>query len=98
MPRRAIVLFLTGPVGVELDTIRTRWDPVMCARIGVHITLVHDVNDHERAAELVSAAAASTRPFTVRLGRAATWGRPAWGVYLHVEDRSGSLTSLQSQL
>ena len=53
------------PVSVAVDEIRMRWDPVMCARIGAHITLVHDVVDHDRARHLVAATAASTAPFTV---------------------------------
>jgi 2'-5' RNA ligase len=96
--RRAIVLFVSGTVCVELDDIRNRWDPLMCARIGAHITLVHDVNEPARAAEVVAAAAASTGPFTVRLGPSATWGKAAWGVYLHVDDPTGTVTSLQAQL
>ena len=47
--RRAIVLFVPPPVAARVDEIRRRWDPVMTARIGAHITLVHDVVDHERA-------------------------------------------------
>jgi 2'-5' RNA ligase len=96
--RRAIVLFVSGRVCAELDDIRSRWDPVMCARIGAHITLVHDVKDPVRAARLAAEAAASTGPFNVRLGPGATWGKAAWGVYLHVDDPTGTVTSLHAQL
>ena len=96
--RRAIVLFVPPPVCEQLDEIRRRWDPVMCGRIGCHITLVHDVTDHARAAELVAAVAATTAPFTVRLGRAAHWGKSAWGVYLHVDDPAGAIDAVQAQL
>ena len=74
-----------------------RWDPVMCGRIGSHITLIHDVTDHTSATDLVARAAASTAPFPVRLGRADRWG-PAWGIYLHVDDIHGRVGSLQQQL
>jgi 2'-5' RNA ligase len=96
--RRAIVLFVPPPVCAQLDEIRRRWDPVMCSRIGCHITLIHDVTDHARASELVAAVAANTTPFTVRLGRAAHWGKSAWGVYLHVDDPAGAVDAVQAQL
>jgi 2'-5' RNA ligase len=96
--RRAIVLFVPPPVCDQLDDIRRRWDPVMCSRIGCHITLVHDVTDHARASELVAAVAATTAPFTVRLGRAAHWGQSAWGVYLHVDDPAGEIDAVQARL
>ena len=75
-----------------------RWDPVMRARIGSHITLIHDVTDHVRATDLVAAAASSTAPFAVRLGRVDRWGPSAWGIYLHVDDASGGVASLHAQL
>jgi len=96
--RRAIVLFVPPPVCEQLDEIRRRWDPVMCSRIGCHITLIHDVTDHGRASELVAAAAATTMPFSVRLGRAAHWGKSAWGVYLHVDDAAGEVAAVQARL
>jgi 2'-5' RNA ligase len=96
--RRAIVLFVPPPVCEQLDEIRRRWDPVMCGRIGCHITLVHDVTDHDRATELVAEVAARTAPFTVRLGAAAHWGKSAWGVYLHVDDPHGVVDAVQAQL
>jgi 2'-5' RNA ligase len=96
--RRAIVLFVPPPVGDRLDEIRVRWDPVMCGRIGSHVTLIHDVIDHDRAKEVATAAAATTAPFPVRLGRADRWGPAAWGIYLHVDEPSGGVTSLHAQL
>jgi 2'-5' RNA ligase len=96
--RRAVVLFVPAPVCVELDEIRSRWDPVMCARIGSHVTLIHEVTDHDRASELVAAAASTAQPFTVTLGRADRWGPSAWGVYLHVDDPTGAVAALQAQL
>jgi 2'-5' RNA ligase len=96
--RRAIVLAVRGSVGDRVDEIRMRWDPVMCGRIGSHITLIHDVTDHAAATDLVNAAAASTAPFSVRLGRADRWGPSAWGIYLHVDDPAGNVGSLHQQL
>jgi 2'-5' RNA ligase len=96
--RRAIVLLVPAPMRERLDEIRRRWDPVMCGRIGTHITLIHDVNDHDRASVAVAEAAASTSPFVVRLGRADRWGPSAWGIYLHIDDLTGGVASLHSQL
>jgi len=98
VPRRAVVLFLSEPARGAVDEIRSRWDPVMCGRIGAHITLVHEVVDHERATEQVAAAAAATKPFTVRLTDSAHWGRSAHGVYLHVADPTAGLASLHARL
>ncbi|MET0324851.1 MAG: 2'-5' RNA ligase family protein [Ilumatobacteraceae bacterium] len=97
MLRRAIVLFVPPPVADRIDAIRRRWDPVMTDRIGAHITLVHDVVDHERARELVAAAARSA-PFTVTLTHADRWGRSSNGIYLHVDDPTGSVAALHEQL
>lgn len=98
LPRRAVVLFVPPPAGTAVDEIRERWDPVMRARIGPHVTLLHEVVDHGRATETVAAAAAATPRCTVRLTDAARWGETAYGVYLHVEDRTGAVTSLHEQL
>lgn len=98
MPRRAIVLFVPAPACDEIDAIRTRWDPVMCRRIGAHVTLVHDVIDHGRVGELVRAVAASTAPFTIRLAGTGHWGRSAFGVYLDVDDPTGGVAALHSHL
>ena len=97
-PRRAIVLFVPEPAGVAIDAIRRRWDPVMCGRIGPHVTIVHDIVDHERAHDLVSVAAASTAPFPIRLAGTGHWGRSAFGVYLEVDDPTGGVASLHAQL
>jgi 2'-5' RNA ligase len=98
--RRAIVLFVPDPVREPLDEIRARWDPVMCGRIGGHITLVHHVTgaDHCATVEVVESVAASAAPFTVRLGRADRWGPSAWGVYLRVDDATGGITALHAGL
>ena len=96
--RRAVVLFVPPPVSLAIDEIRERWDPVMCARIGAHITLVHDVVHHDRVRQLVATAAATAAPFTVRLTTSAHWGQAAYGVYLHVEDPSGGIASLHAHL
>lgn len=96
--RRAVVLFVPPPVCTAIDEIRMRWDPIMCGRIGAHITLIHDAVEHGTAADLVAAVAASSAPFTVRLSTTAHWGRAAHGVYLHVDDQRGDVTSLYEQL
>ncbi len=80
-----------------VDEIRRRFDPVMAARIGAHITLVHEVVDRDRAAELV-ARAVQRAPFAVRLTRAALWGPARFGVYLDVDDPDGGLAALHSAL
>ena len=34
----------------------------------------------------------------MRLGRAAHWGKSAWGVYLHVDDPAGAIDAVQARL
>ena len=70
----------------------------MCGRIGAHVTLVHDVIDHERASDLVAAVAAETPPFRMRLTHADRWGPSAYGIYLHVDDPTGTVPAMQSRL
>ena len=96
--RRAVVLFLPPPVQSLVDDIRTRWDPVMTARIGAHVTLIHDVVDHSQAAQLVADAAAAAQPFPIRLVRAGRWGKSAYGIYLDVEDPTGGIAALHDRL
>ncbi len=96
--RRAVVLFLPPPVQALIDDIRARWDPVMAARIGAHVTLIHDVIDRDLAAHVVADVASSAQPFTIRLTHAGRWGRSAHGIYLHVEDPTGGVAALHAQL
>lgn len=96
--RRAVVLTVPPPVATAIDDIRMRWDPIMCGRIGAHITLLHDVVDDAGASDAIAAAASSTPPFQVRLTDTAHWGQSAYGVYLHVVDVEGGVSSLHSQL
>lgn len=98
LPRRAVVLFLPPPVDELVDEIRLRWDPVMAGRIGAHITLIHDVVDHELADGLVRDLAATVVPFDVRLTDAAHWGKAAYGVYLRIDDPDAAVSALQSRL
>lgn len=97
-PRRAIVLSIPQPVAVRIDDIRRRFDPVMAGRIGAHITLVHDVVDHDRTGDLVASAAAARPPFAVRLTDADRWGPSRYGIYLHVDDHAGGVAELHRLL
>ena len=97
MLRRAIVVPLSREVAAMVDEIRKRFDPVMAARIDPHITLVHEVVDHDRAGVLVGAVADSAR-FTVQLTCAELWGPARYGIFLDVEDPSGGLGTLYETL
>lgn len=70
----------------------------MAARIEPHLTLIHDVVDHDQVEPLVGAAAEATAPFTVRLTGAAHWGRPIHGIYLVVDDPAGHTAALHGRL
>ena len=90
---QAIVVHLPAPTAALVDEVRRRFDPVMAARIDAHITLVHDVVDHERVPELVRRAS-DREPFHVRLTHADRWGPSHFGAYLHVDDPDGAVHSL----
>ena len=92
-PRQAIVVHLPAPIAALVDEIRRRFDPVMAARIDPHVTLVHDVTDRGRAAELVGRAV-DREPFRVRLTHADRWGPSRFGAYLHVDDPDGAVRGL----
>jgi len=91
-----VVLF--PPALREVEAVRRRWDPVMAARIAAHVTIVHDVTDHDRADAALRAAAASTAPIELTLTRAAHWGATARGVYLAVEPHDRGIDSLHRAL
>jgi 2'-5' RNA ligase len=93
MLRRAIVVPVPLAIAALVNEIREQFDPVMAARIDPHITLVHEVVDHDRADELVAAVAARA-PFTVQLTRAELWGPARYGIFLDVDDPDGVLGAL----
>ncbi|MGH9271676.1 MAG: 2'-5' RNA ligase family protein, partial [Ilumatobacteraceae bacterium] len=97
--RRAVVLFVRGPVAAAIDEVRRRWDPVMAGRIDPHVTLVHDITDHEAATCRVAALAASTPPVELTLTHAGCWAdTAAYGVYLGVDDPTGAVHALHDAL
>jgi 2'-5' RNA ligase len=90
MPRRrlGVVLLVPGPVAVEVDGLRRACGDGALERVAPHLTLVPPVNvrdDRVRdALDVVRAAAAATRPFTVTLGPPATFAPAAPVLYLRV--------------
>ena len=96
-PRQAIVVRLPAATAALVDEIRCRFDPIMAARIDAHLTLVHDVIDQARVAELVGRAV-DREPFRVRLTHADRWGPSRYGSYLHVDDPEGAVRGLHQAL
>ncbi len=96
--RRAVVLYLPEEVEAQVDAIRRRWDPVMAGRIDAHLTVVHDVQDLDRAHELVEEAAARIAGFEITLTDSSCWGPPKWGIYLGIEDHHGGVQALHDGL
>lgn len=96
--RRAIVLFVPEPIATLVDELRRRWDPAMSARIDAHLTLVHEVTDHDAATRRVDEVAALTAPLAVTLTTTRCWSRASYGVYLDVDDRGGAVVALHGQL
>ncbi|MGI9052171.1 MAG: 2'-5' RNA ligase family protein [Ilumatobacteraceae bacterium] len=93
------MLFVRGPVAERIEEVRQRWDPVMAARIDAHVTLIHEVVDHDAAVQRVEELAAVTEPIAVTLTSTACWaGTASYGVYLGVDDDTGRVGSLQAGL
>jgi 2'-5' RNA ligase len=96
--RRAVVLFLPREVEQLVDEIRHRWDPVMAGRIDAHVTLVHDLADHDAARRRLAEVTAEHRSFELTLTATACWGPAKWGIYLHVDDHDGGVWALHDHL
>lgn len=75
--RLGVALLVPAPIDREVDALRRACDDGALGRIPAHITLVPPVNVRDDrmmdALDVVRAAAASTRPFTVRLGPVVTF-------------------------
>lgn len=90
MPRRrlGVVLLVPGTVAVEVDGLRRACGDDALGRVAPHLTLVPPVNvrdDRARdALDVVRAAAAAARPFTVTLGPPATFAPASPVLYLAV--------------
>lgn len=96
--RRAVVLFLPPPVELLVDEIRHRWDPVMAGRIDAHVTLVHDLADHDLARDRLHRVVSDLASFELTLTTTACWGPATWGIYLHVDDHDGGVWALHEHL
>ncbi|MBV8162171.1 MAG: GNAT family N-acetyltransferase [Acidimicrobiia bacterium] len=79
MPKRrlGVALLLPPPVDREVDALRRACDDGAAGRVPPHLTLVPPVNVREDALDdavaVLRRAAAAARPFTVQLGRPATF-------------------------
>jgi 2'-5' RNA ligase len=91
------VVRLRAPTAALVDEIRCRFDPIMAARIDAHLTLVHDVTDRGRVAEVVGRAV-DREPFDVRLTHADRWGPSRFGAYLHVDDPDSAVRDLHEAI
>src|SRR5436853_5539557 len=88
MPRKrfGVALLVPAPQSHEVDGLRRALGDPVLGRVPAHLTLVPPVNVAERdigdALQLLSAAGAATRPFSLRLGPPATFWPDAPVVYL----------------
>ena len=72
----------------------------MFAQIAAHVTLVYPREAPSAAAlvERLRTMAPRIRPFRLRLGRLACFGRPEKGVYVQVDDVDGGYASARDRL
>lgn len=93
VPRTQLTAFVPAPARAGVDEVRRRWDPVMAARIGAHLTVLRSLPDPQ----VVSASLAEAPPGIVRLrlSRAAhVTPLAAGGIFLAVEDEHGDWATL----
>jgi 2'-5' RNA ligase len=98
--RLGVVLLVPPPACVEIDALRLGCDDGALGAIAAHLTLVPPVNvraDQVGAAlDVVRAAAAATRPFSVTLGPPATFAPVSPVLYLSVGGAAArAVTSLR---
>lgn len=96
--RLQVTLFLPPSVGPRIDEVRSRWDPVMAARIASHVTVLRRVPDPDVVIELLQR---EPKLRTCRLGLAGVERAPAsdgGGVYLQVDDPFSDLLELREAL
>jgi 2'-5' RNA ligase/ribosomal protein S18 acetylase RimI-like enzyme len=97
--RLGVVLLIPPPLDREIDALRKACDDGALGRIPPHITLVPPVNVRDDrigdAHDVVRAAAAHTRPFTVTLGPPTTFLPVNPVLYLGVEDPEDEVQTLR---
>jgi 2'-5' RNA ligase len=105
VPRRrlGVALLLPDPVSTEVDALRRAVGGAEgVARVPPHLTLVPPVNVHEErlaeAVALLERAAASTRPFRVTLGPAATFLPANPVLFLEVGGDVGTVHALRDRV
>ncbi|HXV72965.1 MAG TPA: 2'-5' RNA ligase family protein [Acidimicrobiia bacterium] len=98
MPRRYLLLALTGEAAERVQRMRREWDPVMAERISPHLTLIYpqEVDNEELLLQRVAEVASRTAPFDVRPGRAERSN--LGGVWLRVVDESGTWSRLRATI
>ena len=98
--RLGVALLVPPPVAAEIDGLRRACGDGALGRIPPHVTLVPPVNVRDDryldAVDVLRAAAASTRPFTVRLGPPATFA-PVTPV-LHLPVHGDDVTALRDRV
>jgi 2'-5' RNA ligase len=91
-------IFVSPDIARQVEDIRRRWDGVMAAQIAAHVTLAYprEAPLAEVLAERLRAVSATVRPFRLRLGEGAYFGRPENGVYVAVDDVDGGYRALRT--
>lgn len=98
MPRRHLLIELTGEVADQVQEYRREYDPVMADRIPPHVTLVYpqEADDEELLLDRVAEAAAATTPFD--LGPGDVEKSNLGGVWFTVVDPSGTWSNLRRSI
>lgn len=90
--------FLDPLAAAPIETLRSRWDPVMASQIAAHFTAIYpeELDDVETLLPRVLGAAARTAPFRITIGPAFYDRSPELGVFLHLNDPTGGVATFRS--
>jgi hypothetical protein len=96
-PARPHVTAFLEPVPEALGVARARWDPVMASMIAPHVTVAYpdELSALDDLVAGVERVAATTAPFTLRLGDVVHDGDPDRGVFVAVDDADGAWQQLR---
>jgi 8-oxo-dGTP diphosphatase len=99
-PRSPHATIFLDPVPSALAEARAHWDPVMASLISPHVTVAYpgEVDGLDDLRARASAAAATVRPFPLRLGEVTHDGDPERGIFVAIGDPDGGWAALRAAI
>ncbi|SHN48099.1 2'-5' RNA ligase family protein [Cryptosporangium aurantiacum] len=98
--RHHVTVHLDGPAAQAIDALRAVWDPVMRGIAPAHVTVVYpeETVDTPLLLERLRRVAAVTAPIPLAIGRITAADEGRGGVFALVDDPTGRLAALRTEL